>query len=183
MSPEKQAVNWWLTQRRLLRHAAGCSYVALDGVITDDGMEWARHNLGNLYEDQGKLAGHEKALSPKHGSTLHIVNNLGILYSKQGKLAEAEAMYQQALAGQEKALPPEHMSTLNTVNNVGNLYRDPAEVEAICQQALAGKEKMLGPEHMSTLNTVGNLGILYRDQGKLAEPETMYQSSIRDPEK
>src|SRR5437762_2780506 len=102
MSPEKQAVNWWLTQRRLLRHAAGCSYVALDGVITDDGMEWARHNLGNLYEDQGKLAGYEKALSPKHGSTLHIVGNLGILYRDQGKLAEPETMYQSSIRDPEK---------------------------------------------------------------------------------
>jgi hypothetical protein len=35
----------------------------------------------------------EKALGPKHTSTLDTVNNLGILFAEQGKLAEAEAMY------------------------------------------------------------------------------------------
>ena len=49
------------------------------------------HNLGNLYEAQGKLAeaqqmyqremaGSEKTLSPDHTSTLNTVHNLGTLY-------------------------------------------------------------------------------------------------------
>ena len=39
------------------------------------------------------LLGKERALSPKHTSTLDTVNNLGTLFAEQGKLAEAEAMY------------------------------------------------------------------------------------------
>ncbi|KAF1815003.1 hypothetical protein P152DRAFT_447276 [Eremomyces bilateralis CBS 781.70] len=61
------------------------------------GMEWAVHNLGDLYSDQGKLKeaeemyiralqGYEEALGPKHTSTLDMVNNLGLFYADQGKL-------------------------------------------------------------------------------------------------
>ena len=67
-------------------------------------MEWAYHQLGLLYLNQGKLAeaeqmyqralqGREKALGAEHMSTLDTVNNLGILYRNQGKLAEAEQMF------------------------------------------------------------------------------------------
>jgi tetratricopeptide (TPR) repeat protein len=66
------------------------------------------YNLGLLYKDQRKLveaeamyqralAGYEKALGPKHKSTLNTVNNLGALYAEQGKMAEAEMMYVRAL--------------------------------------------------------------------------------------
>ena len=52
----------------------------------------AIHNLGYLYNDQGKmqeaeamyrraLEGKEKAWGPEHTSTLDTVNNLGILYN------------------------------------------------------------------------------------------------------
>jgi tetratricopeptide (TPR) repeat protein len=80
----------------------------VDGKVDVDGLEWAFHNLGNLYADQGKLAeaekmytralqGKEEALGPDHTSTLSTVNNLGNLYANQGKLAEAEEMYTRAL--------------------------------------------------------------------------------------
>ena len=113
------------------------------------------NSLGNLYADQGKLAeaeqmyvralqGYEKALGPKHTSTLHTVNNLGLLYAKQGKLAEAEQMYVRALQGKEEALGPKHTSTLVTVNSLGLLYADQgklAEAEQMYVRALQGYER------------------------------------------
>ncbi len=77
----EQAVRPWLTQRRLLQHAARCSYMVLNGLATEDGMAWAYHNLGHLYQGQDKLAeaeqmyqralqGYEKALGAEHTSTL-----------------------------------------------------------------------------------------------------------------
>ncbi|KAH8587304.1 P-loop containing nucleoside triphosphate hydrolase protein [Bisporella sp. PMI_857] len=187
----------WLMQRRLLQHAARCSYIVVKGLVADDGMDWAYYNLGLLYADQGKLAeaesmyeralaGKEKALGAEHTSTLDTVNNLGLLYADQGKLAEAESMYERALAGKEKALGAEHISTLDTVNNLGNLYKSQgklAEAESMYERALAGKEKALGAEHISTLNTVNNLGLLYADQGKLAEAESMYEQALAGYEK
>ena len=61
-------------------------------------MEWALHNLGLLYADQGKLAevekmyiralqGKEEALGPDHTSRLSTVNNLG-----GGRLKEVRAV-------------------------------------------------------------------------------------------
>ena len=175
--PGIEAVEWCLIQRRLLQHAARCSYVVLNDMVTDDGMEWAFHSLGDLYADQGKLdeaekmyqralQGKEKAWGPDHTSTLDTVNNLGNLYKSQGKLDEAEKMYQQALQGYEKAWGLDHTSTLNTVNNLGNLYKSQGkldEAEKMYQRALQGYEKAWGLDHTSTLDTVNNLGVLYAD--------------------
>ncbi|RYO80968.1 hypothetical protein DL762_007374 [Monosporascus cannonballus] len=188
--PGSESDKWWLIQRRLLQHAARCYYLLLNHMITNDGLDWAFHNLGLLYSDQGKLKeaeemyqralqGCEKALGPDHTLTLNTVNNLGSLYKDQGKLKEAEKMYQRALQGYEKALGPDHTSTLSTVNNLGILYKGQGklkEAEEMYQRAMRGKEKALGPDHTSTLNTVNNLGILYNYQGKLKEAEEMCPS-------
>ena len=58
--PEQEAVKWWLTQRRLLQHAARCSYIVLNGLVVDEGMAWACNKLGRLYAHQGKLDEAEK---------------------------------------------------------------------------------------------------------------------------
>ena len=188
--PSQAEPQFWALQRRLLSHAIKCSSTVLD---SDCDMEWAFHNLGNLYADQGKraeaetmymraLQGYEKAWGPEHTSTLDTVNNLGLLYAGQGKLAEAETMYMRALQGKEKAWGLKHTSTLNTVNNLGNLYADQgklAEAETMYMRALQGYEKAWGLEHTSTLDTVHNLGILYKSQGKLAEAETMYMRALQ----
>src|SRR5437016_515011 len=133
--PNTYEKDWWLLQRRLLQHAIRQDLFIVDGKVDIDGLDWAFHNLGRLYSDQGKLAeaekmyiralkGSEEALGPDHASTLDTVNNLGNLYKDQGKLAEAEKMYIRALKGKEEALGPDHTWTLQTVNNLGLLYAD-----------------------------------------------------------
>jgi tetratricopeptide (TPR) repeat protein len=140
-------------------------------------------SFSSFYRDQDRLddvekiyncalAGFEKALGPKHTSTLDIVNNLGVLYANQDQLNEAERMFTHALAGYEKSLEPQHTSTLDMVNNLSILQRHQGqldEAERMYTRALAGYEKALGPEHTSTLDTVNNLGILYAHQGQLDE--------------
>ncbi|KAH8589827.1 hypothetical protein B0O99DRAFT_636302 [Bisporella sp. PMI_857] len=89
--PSEQDDRPWLTQRRLLQHAARCSYIVLNSLATGNDIELACHSLGNLYVDQSKLDvaekmyqralnGYEKALEPDHILTLRTVNNLGNLY-------------------------------------------------------------------------------------------------------
>jgi tetratricopeptide (TPR) repeat protein len=186
--PSTKEKDWWLLQRRLLQHVTRQDLSRVDDKVDIDGLDWAFHNLGILYKNQGKLAeaekmyiralqGKEEALGPDHPSTLDTVNSLGNLYMDQGKLAEAEKMYVQALQGKEEALGPDHPSTLNTVNNLGLLYAGQgklAEAEKMYVRALQGKEEALGPDHPSTLDTVNNLGLLYVKQGKLAEAEKMF---------
>ncbi|KAI3322928.1 hypothetical protein HD806DRAFT_544998 [Xylariaceae sp. AK1471] len=194
--PDQSSNKYWLTQRRLLQHAARYNDVILDAVINDN-ESWIYGTLGYLYSNQGKLKeagemyqralrGCEKTLGPDHTSTLDIVNNLGNLYSHQGKLKEAEEMYQRALRGKEKALGLDHTSTLETVNNLAVLYSNQGklkEAEEMYQQALRGCEKALGPDHTSTLGTVNNLAVLYSNQGKLKEAGEMYQQALRGCEK
>jgi hypothetical protein len=54
--PGEQDIRPWFTQRRLLHHAARCSYIMLNGWVAENDMEWAYHNLAILYRNQGKLA-------------------------------------------------------------------------------------------------------------------------------
>ena len=195
--PGEGIIRPWPTQRRLLQHAARCSYLILNDLCADDRIAWECYVLGRLFDDQGKLVdaeqlyqralqGREKAWGPEHSSTLDIANNLGSIYKSQGKLVEAEQLYQRALQGREKAWGPEHTSTLETVNNLGILYKNQGklvEAEQMYHRALQGYEKTWGSEHTSTLKTVNNLGALYVSQGKLIEAEQMYQRALQGKEK
>src|SRR5258707_863830 len=53
--PGEQADRPWLTQRRLLQHAARCSYILLNGLVPDDGMAGTYFSLGYLFNDQSKF--------------------------------------------------------------------------------------------------------------------------------
>ena len=160
-------------------------------------LSHACHQLGKLYQDQGKmkeaediylraLIGKETAWGPEHKQTLQTVNNLGVLYRDQGKLKEAEEMLLRALIGKETAWGPGHTSTLGTVNNLGCLYNRRGkmkEAEDMYLRALVGYEKERGPEHQSTLGIVNNLGNLYNNQGKMKEAEQMYLRALTGKEK
>ncbi len=160
--------NSWVTQQRLIHHAAKCWSLIRGGIVKEDGRQWVLHILADLYTEVGKLAeaeqmyeralqGEEKALSAQHTST-------------------------RALQGEDKALSAEHTSTLNTVHKLGTIYARQsklAKAEQMYERALQGKEKALGVEHTSTLHTVNNLGLLYTDQGKLAEAEQMYERALQ----
>ena len=194
--PSTNEKNWWLLQRRLLQHATRQDLFIVDGKVDIVGLDWAFHNLGDLYFDQGKLAeaekmyiralqGKEEALGPDHTSTLDTVNNLGNLYADQGKLAEAEKMYIQALQGREEALGPDHTLTLDTVNNLGNLYADQgklAEAEKMYIRALQGYEDALGPELVSSylpaLNTMFNFGDLCSQTNQTDMAKAMYNRAL-----
>jgi tetratricopeptide (TPR) repeat protein len=102
--PDDNSPQFWVTQRRLLQHAARCWYLVSKDLVRDEGMEWALGSLGNLCTNQGKLdeaekmyqralQGMEKVLGPDHTLTLDSIYCLGSLYWSQGKLDEAEKMY------------------------------------------------------------------------------------------
>jgi tetratricopeptide (TPR) repeat protein len=194
---KEEETKWWLTQRRLLRHAARCSKSVLSGATKGEGMEtsvrnlgYLFHSLGNLDEAEGMyqraLQGMENALGLDHASTLATVDDIGSLYHDQDKLSETEKMFHRALQGKEKVFGPEHTSTLDTVANLGRLYINQDKFEqanVFLQQALQGWEKALGPDHPSTLTTVNYLAHLYRRQEKLGEAKKMFQRALHGREK
>jgi tetratricopeptide (TPR) repeat protein len=199
--PGEQANRPWLTQRRLLQHAARCSHIVLNGLVPDDDMAGTYFSLGYLFNNQSKpveaeqmyeraLRGYEKAWGPEHTSTLNTVNNLGLLYADQGKLAEAEQMYERALRGYEKAWGPEHTSMLDTVNNLGGLYANQgklAEAEQMYERALRGYEKAIGADNITTyiptLNTMWGLGSLFERQADFAKARIVYSKALTGYEK
>ena len=163
-APRKEANKPWITQRRLIQHGIRCWYMAEEGVIEWDGLEWAWHSCGNLFSDQGRLGeaekmydralqGYEKAWGSDHTETLDTVNNLGNLYARQGRLEEAEKMYDRALQGYEKALGSTQVRTfmpaLNTMENLAYLCAETDRRErakVLYLRALPRLEAVLGSE-------------------------------------
>jgi tetratricopeptide (TPR) repeat protein len=120
--PSTNALQYWVTQQRLLRHANQC-HGFVDAVL-------ARQ------EDDMTMMG--------------AVHGLGLLYADQGKLGKAEGMYERALQAYEKAIGRDHTSTLDTVGNLGNLYKDQGKLDkadGIYERALQGYEKYYGFDH------------------------------------
>jgi tetratricopeptide (TPR) repeat protein len=119
--PARTERDYWVVQRRLMRHADRCLAMhTTGGILVAEGEEWIHGSLGGLYLDQGRLReaeimydralkDKEKAFGPDHTSTLNTVNSLGSLYSKRDRLREAEAMYDRALRIKKKAFDPEHV--------------------------------------------------------------------------
>jgi tetratricopeptide (TPR) repeat protein len=161
--PSTNIDEWWLLQQRLLQHVALHKKFVIDSTMDIERMEWALHNLGNFYADQGRLAeveamynqalqGSKEALGAKHTLTLDTVNNLGSFYADQGRLAEAEAMYNRALQGKEEALGPQllplYLPALSNLFSYGNLYaRTDCEdlAREMYSRALAGYASVQGP--------------------------------------
>jgi hypothetical protein len=58
--PSKKKSKYWVTQRRLILHAARYWDLIIKGIIKKDEITWVLHSLTNLYSDQGKMAETEK---------------------------------------------------------------------------------------------------------------------------
>ncbi|KAL8648708.1 MAG: hypothetical protein Q9210_004823, partial [Variospora velana] len=210
-TPNKDVAKWWLIQRRLLKHAARCSYFVSNDLIPENGLHLALHSIGDFYADQGKqteaevmyeraLVRRERELGSEDMSTLKTVHKLGVVYRNKGMRAKAKQMYERALAGREKALGAEHIASLYIVSSLSILERDLGnlaeserkyeralaglvEAERLAKWALDGREKAMGPEHTSTLDTVESLGILYRELGRLAGAEQLHLRALDGREK
>ena len=110
--PGNEAVRPWLTQRRLLKHATRCSYIVLNGLVVDEGIELACNNLGLLYVDQGKLVEavamlehvvkiRESTLAEAHPYRLASQHALALAYQANGQVKEAVALLEQVVKTQE----------------------------------------------------------------------------------
>jgi tetratricopeptide (TPR) repeat protein len=163
--PDQQANQSWLTQRRLLQHAARSTYMLLNGLVSEEDLADEYYNLGLLYANQGKLVeaeqmyvralqGKEKAWGPEHTSTLDTVNNLGLLYADQGKFDEAEKMYQRTLHSYKTSssfkdtLPS--VTALNATWTLGasfELKTDMTAAKTMYTVASVGYESIHGPDH------------------------------------
>lgn len=58
--PDREKLKYWLTQRRLILHAAQCWDAVVRGIMKDDKVAWALHSLGDLYSDGAKADVAEK---------------------------------------------------------------------------------------------------------------------------
>ncbi|XEU97663.1 hypothetical protein FSHL1_002949 [Fusarium sambucinum] len=193
--PSKKDKEYWLIQRRLLRHADRCLEMMTESTEMPDFAPWIYREFGSLFRHQDRLKkaqtmyerslqGNEKTLGPMHTLTLGTVHDLGLTYEKLGEFKEAEAMHKRALQGYEEALDPKKVS--NTMNSLALLYFKQdrfAEAEVMYEQTLKRYETSLGPEHASTLRVVDNLANLYCGQGRLDEAERLYKRALQGKEK
>jgi len=82
---------------------------------------------------QRALKGYQKALGPKHPSTLEMVNNLGLLYANIGGLEVAKKRHRRALEGYERALDQEvakdNIPALNTAEDLVDPFKTTSREE------------------------------------------------------
>lgn len=117
--PSNEKSKYWVTRRRLIRHAAWCWDMMVKGMVEADGIEWVFHSLGLLYADHGKLdeaekmyqralQGYEKALGCERVKTyipaLNTMQNLARLYKQSGRAHEAKDVFSRTLDGLEVVL-------------------------------------------------------------------------------
>ncbi|KAL9019552.1 MAG: hypothetical protein Q9185_003172 [Variospora sp. 1 TL-2023] len=199
--PDHSEAAYWFFQQRLLPHIDRCIRQIgdsdLHNRLADVQACSIFHNLGVLYNNQGKhpeaekmlqraLDRKKKAYGPNDPSLIDTLNSLGDLYRRQGKYTEAEKAYQQALDGIEKAWGPNHPSKFDTLYNLGVLYHTQgnySKAETMLQWALVRRKKKLGPNHPSVFDTIHNLGVLYQTQGNFTEAEKAYQRALDGIEK
>ena len=159
--PGEEDIRPWLIQRRLLQHAARCSYIIKKGLIADNGIEWASHQLG-LYASQGKLeaaesmyeralAGYKKALGEENTMTyipaLNTMWAFGSLFESQVDIPKARTMYLKAFAGYEKVVGPDHPRSQSLRDKLGTLDA------VIGDKALAVVEGSERPSHLCDKET------------------------------
>jgi tetratricopeptide (TPR) repeat protein len=122
------------------------------------------HNLGYLYQDQGKyeqaeplyqraLAIREQQLGEMHPDTAFSYQVLAELSQLQGKYKQAESLYKRALLIREQLKGPEHFDTAYTLIYLAGLYRAQGkyeQAEPLYQRALPIYAKVFGPQHPST---------------------------------
>lgn len=134
----------------------------------DDSVPDFYNNLGNVLNEQGKLAPattcYQRALT-FNPNDVEACNNLGSVLTAQGKLTEAITYYQRALS-----LNP---NLAEVHNNLGSVLRRLGQLEeavACYQRALA-----LSPQ---AVEVHYNLGNVFRDQGQFEEAVTCYQRAL-----
>jgi tetratricopeptide (TPR) repeat protein len=128
--PSTTALQYWVTQRRLLLHASRV-WGYIDAVLAiwedDIPMMHAVHGLVDLYRDQGKLDKEEeiykRALKEQKALGHDHTPNLGLLYADQGKLGEAEEMSRRAREGYEKRFGSDH-SRCRSLHRALAMHRD-----------------------------------------------------------
>lgn len=142
--PSTNEKDWWLLQRRLLQHATRQGLFIVDGKVDTDGLDWAFHNLGDLYSNQGKLAeaekmynralqGYEHALGPELMSSyipaLNTMFNFGDLFSQTDRKDKAKVMYTRALSGYTTVQGPSSKWCSEIEGRLKALQLTPAETE------------------------------------------------------
>lgn len=155
------------------------------------------HNLGVLYEIQGRyaeaetllkrvLAIREKTLGANHREVVRTLNSLAEVYNAQARYAEAEPLFRKALATRQKTLGQDNSDTARSLNDLGVLlYRKGkySEAEPLLTRALAIYEKTLGPENPETARTLNNLALLHRAKGRFAIAEPLLKRALAIHEK
>ena len=131
--PEETDDQPWTIQRRLLPHAARCSYIFANSLVVGDELADDCHNLGYLYADQGKLVeaermyqralqGYEKATGPDSISTyvpaVHTTFNLGLLFEHQAEIVTARIMFSKALRGYVQVFGLDHTESETARNKL-----------------------------------------------------------------
>jgi tetratricopeptide (TPR) repeat protein len=139
----------------------------------DPASIWARHYLGNVYRNQGRLVEaaeqYERVIALRsqivgvdHPDTLLSRNNLGLTYRQAGQTTQAIRIHEEVLRARRSVLGLEHPDTLESQHNLARAYHDGGRVDeatALLRETIQTRARTLGHLHPRTINSRHNLAL------------------------
>jgi CHAT domain-containing protein/Flp pilus assembly protein TadD len=161
--------------------------------VNDPKVAWCQSDLAELYRLTGRYGEAEQlcqaslAVLVNGGAGFRLQqararNSLGALYEQLGRYDDAEKALQEALALYQQLGDPD---LGKCEANLGWLYfargadGDLRLAEKHFQNSLTILREKFGPDHPSVARTQSNLGWLYHTQGRYADAEPLYRSSLK----
>jgi len=144
---------------------------------TDAELAAALHDLGVLYDNQGRYGDAERVFRDKvalwdsgavddERELARTLNSLGIVLWNQGRYDEAEIDLTRSIDIRERVYGGDSREVAKALSNLGNLLyaqREYSRAEGLLTRALAIERGNLGPDHPDIAASLNNLGSLYQD--------------------
>lgn len=189
-----------IKQRRLLQHAARCSYMVSKNLVDRNNVLRALNQLGYLYDCQNRLndagdmyrqalEGYTISLGPDHRLTQAAAIDFGILCVRHDKPDEAARIFEMVLQGNEGLPKLDHLMTFDPehLSYIGDIYLEQGKLdraEKFFQMSLQVTLEALGPDHPSTFSSALFLIEFLINQNRLEEAEQWLLGfkNTRDPQ-
>ena len=152
----------------------------------------ALHNLGVLYDIQGRYAEAERvfreelqraetAAAVDEESLGRALNSLAVVRWNQGDYAETGSLLERALEIRERQYGPESLEVSRTLNNLATLAHSQGNLEdAVAKfvRALEILRKTAGPDHPNLAGALNNLGSVYQQQERFQEARHAFEEAL-----
>lgn len=132
----------------------------------------------------GILSSFQEKLGDDHPETIKARSNLSATYGELGRYRDAAPLQREILKARRRILGEEHRDTATITHNLGVTLGALAhyeEAETLLLRAIELRKKLEGPS--GALFSRSSLADLYRAQGRYAEADELYRSTLEEQRK